>query len=247
MFSEGRILENKIKKSFATIKPLQESFGNFPTIHFPFLLLRWSVTLLRWSINFVGNVLKGKFSVELLSLLVLNSSIYKEGVSLMAQTVKNLPVMEETWVWSLDWEDPLEKGMITHSSILTWRIPWTEEPGWLQSIGSQRVGHHWATKHTHTHTHLQGKKKKNWTGGWPCIFLSNQKPHTLFKPSQSPCVGTIWASVCMHKYNSYQWFLHHLRNMKVFILAKKQPGVRSVSTSLLISSSPWRECSFKST
>ena len=98
MFSEGRILENKIKKSFATIKPLQESFGNFPTIHFPFLLLRWSVTLLRWSINFVGNVLKGKFSVELLSLLVLNSSIYKEGVSLMAQTVKNLPVMEETWV-----------------------------------------------------------------------------------------------------------------------------------------------------
>lgn len=84
MFSEGRLPENKIKKFFITIKPLQESSGSFPTIHFPFLPLRWSVTLLRWSINFVGNVLKGKFSVELLSLLVLNSSIYKEGVSLVA-------------------------------------------------------------------------------------------------------------------------------------------------------------------
>ena len=61
--------------------------------------------------------------------------------SLVAQTVKNLPVMRETQVQSLGWEDPLEKGMATHSSILAWRIPWTEEPGWLQSTGSQRVGH----------------------------------------------------------------------------------------------------------
>ena len=61
--------------------------------------------------------------------------------------------MQETWVWSLGWEDPLEKGMTTHSSILAWEIPWTEQPGWLQSIGLQRVGHYWATKHTHTHTH----------------------------------------------------------------------------------------------
>ena len=53
--------------------------------------------------------------------------------------------MQETWVWSLGWEDPLEKGMATHSSILAWRIPWTEEPGGLQSTGSQRVGHDWAT------------------------------------------------------------------------------------------------------
>ena len=55
----------------------------------------------------------------------------------MAQTVKNLPAMRETWVRSLDWEDPLEEGMATHSSILAWRIPWTEEPGGLQSIGLQ--------------------------------------------------------------------------------------------------------------
>ena len=57
----------------------------------------------------------------------------------------NLPAMQESQVQSLGWEDPLEKGMITHSSILDWRIPWTAEPGGLQSMGSQRVGHDWAT------------------------------------------------------------------------------------------------------
>ena len=55
----------------------------------------------------------------------------------MAQTVKNLPVLQATWVQSLGQKDPLEKGMATHSSILAWRNPWTEEPGELQSMGSQ--------------------------------------------------------------------------------------------------------------
>ena len=59
----------------------------------------------------------------------------------MAQTVKNSPAMQETQVQSLGWEDPLEKGMATLSNILAWRVPWTEEPGGLQSSGSQRVGH----------------------------------------------------------------------------------------------------------
>ena len=59
----------------------------------------------------------------------------------MVQTVKSLPTMQETWVQSLDQEDPLEKGMATHCSILAWKIPWIEEPGGLQSMGSQRVGH----------------------------------------------------------------------------------------------------------
>ena len=63
---------------------------------------------------------------------------------MVAQMLKN-SAMQETWVWSLDWEDPLEEGMATHSSILAWRIPWTEEPGGLQSMGLQRVGHDWAT------------------------------------------------------------------------------------------------------
>ena len=58
----------------------------------------------------------------------------------LAQTVKNLSARWETWVQSLGWEDPLQKGTATHSSILAWRIPWTEEPGGLQSMGSQRVG-----------------------------------------------------------------------------------------------------------
>ena len=61
--------------------------------------------------------------------------------SLIAHLVKNLPAMQETLVRSLGWEDPLEKGMATHSNILAWRTIWTEEPGGLQSMGSQRVGH----------------------------------------------------------------------------------------------------------
>ena len=65
--------------------------------------------------------------------------------SLVAQRLKRLPAMRETWVRSLGREDPLEKEMATHSSILAWRIPWTEEPGEPQSTGSQRVGHDWAT------------------------------------------------------------------------------------------------------
>ena len=59
----------------------------------------------------------------------------------MAQTVKHLPAMWETWVQSLGWEDPLEKAMATHSTILAWRIPWTEEPDGLQSMGLERVRH----------------------------------------------------------------------------------------------------------
>ena len=65
--------------------------------------------------------------------------------SLVAQSVKSLPTMWETWVRPLGWEDSLEKAVATHSSTLAWKIPWTEKPGRLQSMGSQRVGHDWAT------------------------------------------------------------------------------------------------------
>ena len=64
-----------------------------------------------------------------------------DGASPVAQTVENLPAIRETWVWSLGEEDPLEKQMATHSSILDWRISWTEEPGRLQSMGLPRVRH----------------------------------------------------------------------------------------------------------
>ena len=63
-------------------------------------------------------------------------------ISLVAQMVKRLSIMRETRVQSLGWEDPLEKEMAIHSSTIAWKIPWTEEPGRLQSMGSQRVRHH---------------------------------------------------------------------------------------------------------
>ena len=67
-------------------------------------------------------------------------SFFQSRIFPVAQMVKNLAT-QEIWVQSMGREDPLEKGMATHSSILAWRIPWTEEPGELQSVGSQRVGH----------------------------------------------------------------------------------------------------------
>ena len=76
---------------------------------------------------------------------------FRKGRGTRDQSVKNLPAVQETWVRSLVWEDPLEKETAAHSSILAWKISWTEEPGGLQSMGSQRVRHDWATN-THTHT-----------------------------------------------------------------------------------------------
>ena len=77
-----------------------------------------------------------------------------QWTSLVAQMVKNLPAMQETQVRSLGQEDPLEKGKATHPSILAWRIQWTEEPGGLQSVGLQRVGHDWATNTTKHYYYL---------------------------------------------------------------------------------------------
>ena len=93
--------------------------------------------------------------------------------------VKNLPAKQETWVHSPGQEDPLEMGMATHSSILAWRIPRTEEPGRLQSMGSQRVGHDWATKHTQEKIRILFLKDiwksviKDFRGLYAC--LSSQK------------------------------------------------------------------------
>ena len=78
------------------------------------------------------------------------SSSFSVHYSLVSQTVKNLPAMREAWVPSLGWEDPQEEEMATHSSILALRIPWTEEPGRLQSMGLQIVRHDSATKHIHS-------------------------------------------------------------------------------------------------
>ena len=93
-------------------------------------------------------------------------------------------------VWSLGWEDPLEKGMAILSSILSWRIPWTKEPGGLQSMGSQRVGHDWvANTHTHTHTSFFGSLATSFTTWetFPWVILNApvntatpKEPETLF-------------------------------------------------------------------
>ena len=83
-------------------------------------------------------------------LLELTLVVHDGRASLVAQLVKNLPAMQETWVRSLGREDPLEKEMETHTSILAWRIPWTEEPGRLQSMGSHESD---TTERLSTHTH----------------------------------------------------------------------------------------------
>ena len=89
--------------------------------------------------------------------LLLLSSIFPSirVFSSVAQMVKNLPAMQETWVWSLGQEDPMTKGMATYSSILAWRISWTEEPGGLLSMGSQRVRHDWVSNTHHSCTFPQ--------------------------------------------------------------------------------------------
>ena len=76
----------------------------------------------------------------------------------MAQLVKNLPAIQETRVRSLGWEDPLEKKMATHSDVLAWRIPWTEEPGELQSMGSKSVGQDYTTFTFHTKYIMQNAR-----------------------------------------------------------------------------------------
>ena len=90
------------------------------------------------------------FRMDWLDLLAVQGTLkslhqHHNCASLVAQRLKHLPAMWETWVQSLGWEDTLEKEMATRSSILAWRIPWTEEPGGLQSTRSQRVGQDWVT------------------------------------------------------------------------------------------------------
>ena len=110
------------------------------------------VILRQWKNRFL-NKRKLLVYLTLCSLLIvfLIRMLYVFMFALVAQRVKHLPAMQEIWVWSLGQEDPLEKETATHSSILAWRIPWTEKPVRLQSMGSQRVGHDWVTSLHFTH------------------------------------------------------------------------------------------------
>ena len=89
------------------------------------------------------------FCLKIFRCIVLSVTLPSTEASFVAQTVKLLTTMRETRIWYLFQEDPMEKEMATHSSILAWKIPWTEEPGRLQSMGSKRVGHDWATSLLH--------------------------------------------------------------------------------------------------
>ena len=92
-----------------------------------------------WLTGLLQNELETRFSLE--------SKVFYDTIkhTHFKKSPKRLSTMRETWVWFLGWEDPLEKEMAIHSRTIAWKIPCTEEPGWLQSMGSQRVGHDWAT------------------------------------------------------------------------------------------------------
>ena len=125
--------------------------------------------------------------------------------SLVAQMEKNLPVtqeVQETELRSLGWEDPLEKGMASHSSILAWRSPWTEEPGGLQSVGSRRVGHNWATIISFTFIpFVPLGSMAYWFFSWPkCFFLTknlNTQVH-LCQSSSSEVWISEWRGAMFH-------------------------------------------------
>ena len=119
---------------------------------------------------------------------------------LVAQRIKHLPAMQETRVWSLGWEDPLEKKMATHSSILAWRIPWTEEPGRLQSTGLQKVGHDWMTSlYFFTSCHGTAGSFSMWTKSfffsqWRCSLISLKTVSGL--KNRQGIMTFLWGSWC---------------------------------------------------
>ena len=133
--------------------------------------------LRRWTRNPLGSPRAG-----------LNPADYGKSTfrdSLVAQRLKPLPAMQETWVRYLGWEDPLEKEMATHSRTLAWRIPWREKPGRLQYMGSQRVRHDWATSHTLRNQYCFHLK---WTLSFN-IFLSFYPWLDFLKKSFKICWG----------------------------------------------------------
>ena len=142
-----------IQKNILTVRSkglseLQTRLSDFPfTFHFPALEKEMAThsSVLAWRIPGTGEP-GGLPSMGSPRVGHDWSDLAAAGRQMVAHSVKNHLPMQETWVWSLGQEDPLEKEMANHSSILAWKIPWTEEPGGQQSVGSQRVRHDWATK-----------------------------------------------------------------------------------------------------
>ena len=141
------------------------------------------------------------------------SPLQYSWASLMAQKVKNPPAMWETWVWFLSWEVPLEEGMATHWSILTWRIPWTEELARLQSMKSQRVGHDWATKHSTAHRPVLQ------------YFIPNRKNHW------NPQVGQMRITCEILKYTDFWCLPQTIKSESL----KWDPGISILRSNLFAS------------
>ena len=127
----------------------------------------------------------------------------------MAQWWKNLPVIQETWGWCLVWKDSLEEEMAPHSSVVSWRIPWTEEPGGLQPMGSQRVRHDWVAS---TFTLSRSRKRASarhrifWCSdlGCPasrtrrnkCLWFRLQSVASVTHPELMPCCSKNYRASC---------------------------------------------------
>ena len=141
-------------------------------------------------------------------------------IFLMAQTLKNLPSIQETWVRPLGREDPPEKWMMTHSSVLAWRIAWTEEPGGLQPAGSQRVRHDWVTN-TFTFMRLQAVAKLVSTSSLlilsDCLRIQDSFPntdHCYFLPFNSITKYNLLFS-CICHLSIYSLSIYHLSIISV--------------------------------
>ena len=147
----------------------------------------------------------------------IRTSLHFTWASLVAQRVKYLPAVQETWVWTLGREDPLEKGMATHSSILAWRSPWMEEPGRLQSTGSQRVRHDWSTSLHFTYRNL-------WTDIHTCHIrfftysIRKRWPRYLYK-NMEIFILHIWKYMCQYSHVKYG-ILYYIWNRAIHFLHK---------------------------
>ena len=141
--------------------------------------------------------------------------------------------MQETRVQSLDWGDPLEKKIATCSSVLAWKIPWTEEPGGLQPMGSQRVRHNQATEHRHA-----GKQQANIPSGH-CQGHSDHRIHSRGRDySESPTIQKTQITGCSHDWNGNQ--LGRIGAVPKGCLISLVPGVMTPFSRELRESQSWK-------
>ena len=150
------------------------------------------------------------------------------GVSLVAQRLKHLSAMQDTQVRSLGREDPLEKETATHSSILAWRIPWREEPGRLQSMGSQRVGHDWATS---LHFTLHRSEISGWQNtAWMYSFPNWEPVHCSMSGSNCCLLTCIQVS---QQTGKMVWYSYLFKNFPQFVVIHIVKDFTVVSASVI--------------